>query len=490
MSPVKFFFSISVCVLITACSIDSITEDYSTLKESDVVTTALAKTETNFSVSIETLSKYLKLFHKSKVIEKVEPVIKREDTLAFYVLFSNNSGWLLVSGDKRVPPLLASSESGTLSLSDTDNPAIQSLSVIIDNVKNIKDTHNNRNHSIWELCSPKKYDNLKNTQTKAMRGLAVGMWLPMDTTIRQVSQQSPKLTNSNWHQNSPWNRYTPKRNDTNCVVGCGPVAVGQLIYKYYASNPGQNPIPSTMTYSADGEQTYYSHFTTTAWASLVANEQVVINDDDTTALFLSWIGSSTQMDADYGLSSTDTQWGDHTRVLNNYFYYRNGFSVHENNNEEKNQFCDTVASSILAGSPVLCASNINDHSFLIDKCSVNETQYVVRYVFDPYHVVTEEEYYNNPSWMFDWPGPTYGYDPDKDTAEFEIISPLINNLSIQMNWGFGPNYNSINYLLRSRTYSYYDGSPTISDFIVLSWVVNNETFGGIYHWAHHFIRKN
>ena len=97
--------------------------------------------------------------------------------------------------------------------------------------------------------------------------------------------------------------------------------------------------------------------------------------------------------------------------------------------------------------------------------------------------------------MFLWPGPYYGYDPDKDIAEQEVVSTLSNNVTVQMNWGFekganNVNYNNINYLLRSRWYSNYDGNSSMSENIVLSWTFGANTIGDVYHWAHHFSRKN
>ena len=185
--------------------------------------------------------------------------------------------------------------------------------------------------------------------------------------------------------------------------------------------------------------------------------------------------------------------------MNSYLNFRHGFNVGDNNTAQKNQFCDTLKSSVFSGSPVLIATKdkngLKPHSFLIDKCVISETQYVIRYVFDPYYNVTEDEYYLYPPWVFQWPGPYYGYDPETDIAEQEVVSTLNNNITIQMNWGFprganNVNYNNISYLLRSRWYSTYDGNSSMSEQIVLSWVFGDNTIGYIDHWAHHFSRKN
>ena len=115
-------------------------------------------------------------------------------------------------------------------------------------------------------------------------------------------------------------------------------------------------------------------------------------------------------------------------------------------------------------------------------------------MFDPYHVVTDDEFFNYPDWMFEWPGPAYGYDPLYDTAEMEQYVTLTNDLRVQMNWGLAKgqnniNYNNIYYLLRSRSYSIY-GDGLINESFFLTWTLGNVTFGDINHWAHHFSRKN
>lgn len=498
---IKSLLTISVLSLIAGCSSKPLTEDLllekAPLYEEPIL---VQKQYDGFSVSNEMLSNYLRLFHKEKRVKRIEPIIVEGDTIAFGVNYANDSGWSLISADIRMEPLLASSEEGSLSLSGVDNYAMVSLFELLNQVKKIKEVSDTRPNSTWAFLLPNAKRQVC-VKTKASRGLTVGMWIAVDTTIRQVSQSSSKLTSTQWHQHSPWNRYTPKINDTNCVVGCGPIAIGQLICKYIASNPGTHTIPSSMTYYFNDWFTSFSNYTTTAWTYLVENDQPIINDNDSTALFLSWIGCPSNMDAEYGLTETTTEWNDHERVLNNYLNYRNGFNVGDNNTIQKNQFCDTLISSIFSGSPVLIASKdhygYKPHSFIIDKCTINETQYVISYVFDPNHYVTDDEYYSLPSWMFEWPsmGEFPDYDPEKNTAEKEIYSVLSNNVIVQMNWGFkkdsnNTNFNNINYLLRNRSFSYYDGIPSMSEYIFLSWVFNGNTIGDVYHWAHHFSRKN
>ena len=220
-------------------------------------------------------------------------------------------------------------------------------------------------------------------------------------------------------------------------------------------------------------------------------------------MFLSWVGK--MMGVTYGSNESLATWNQETIYLNSYFNYRSdGSSISDLSNLEiQSRFCDTVFSSISSGSPVLISSkqagnDSRSHSFLIDQYKIYVYEYVITYVFDPYHNITEDDMLNYPAWCFDWPGPVYGYDPDKDTAELEVVINGLEYMYVRMNWGWNPyigsaqSINDVYYLLRSKEH-YIGEAGTTMDYeqVYLTWtpIFNGDTYSGVEHWAHHFSKK-
>ena len=84
------------------------------------------------------LEKYLKLVCKGKQVGKIVPIIKKGETLAYYVEFSNNLGWNLIAADTRVTPVLSESPTGYLVFQDEGpvNGILGTLKNVIDIVDN------------------------------------------------------------------------------------------------------------------------------------------------------------------------------------------------------------------------------------------------------------------------------------------------------------------------------------------------------------------
>lgn len=486
MRTLSHFLICCTILCVASCSVNSITDQPSNEKESssDLSSFSPKCTNTNFSVNPVLLNCYLKNFYKGKKVESIEPLIEQEDTLAYYVQFSDDSGWALVSADMRISPVLASANDGAVDFGslDLENPALFTLFNYLEYIKEVKAGSSTELNSVWAFLSPKQ--SLRAVRTKSQngsRGYGQGMWIPVDTSYRQVVNASPKLTLSSWGQDSLWKQYTPKINNQHTKVGCAAVAVGQLLYAYYRNDPGQYTIPS----SADNLSSpiSFSHFTTSAWSSLVPNLNFV--PTDTTAIFLSWLGK--EMHSTYGLGGTDTDWSDQVSKLNEYFNYRVGFHVGDNNQNQRNMFCDTVVASIFSGSPVYFVSKDHHgqflgHSFLIDQCTLFEYQCVITYEFDPDYNITEDDIYNYPYWCF--------VEPANGIYELEYIITLQKTITVKMNWGWNGSYNNTSNLLRARSYDIGEnGSYLSTEQINLTWIFPDGTITDVYHWGHHFTRN-
>ena len=497
-----FFHASLIVVLLSSCSHDSIDPCLSEVKNTDVTELTQSLSETNYLVSNSVLTRYLNLFHRGKSIDFIEPIVNSGDTLAYYVQFSND-GWIVISGDTRFSPLLTFCPYGEMNLNDPENYKMI-LGMVEPFSNKRKEINSNHLDGTWAFLLGKTRVqatppsglplSTKNHNRNNDRGIGEGMWIPVDTFMRESTVTSPRLTNTAWFQSGPFNYYTPKENNEHCPVGCGPVAISQLLYHYYYNYSNKFPIPTDTLIRPNGIE--FTNSTLSAWQSLVlTNYSGAICD--TTAIFMSWVGSN--MRADYHLSGTMTTWNQEKTYMNSYFSYREGFGVGNSTTDQK-RFCDTLISSISEGSPVLVSSqkvNAGDsaHLFLIDQVRIFENEYVIRYVFDPYHVVTQYDESHFPQWCFQWPN---NYDPEKDTAETEVVITNINNTYVRMNWGWDPYYltvysiNDVYHILRASSfYIGESGSYTTDEQYFLTWtpIPTKGTYSGILNWAHHFSRN-
>lgn len=509
------FLFCSFCVI--SCSEDMLIngKKLETSEEKDFNELLLQRTSGDYIVSENLLNNYLRLFVKGKQVETIKPICKNNETLAYYVQYANNEGWDLISADKRLSPILVSSDNGILPDIFDEISYLSPVSGMLHSVIDIRKSNCNDENGIWNFLSPNsKYERyapaeLKNKiATKSrngFRGLGQGMWIAIDTLIVDTTISAPRLIVTNWAQDSAstnffFNRFTPIMNNRHCPVGCGPVAVGQILYKYIKNNPGQHTIPDSAYMHSDGSVTF-SSYSTDNW------EHLGVDANYNTTVFLSWLGAPSQMHAIYQPTQTGTEWINDTTMLRNYLNFEDGFAVNNNSSSSlKGYFCNLVTYSIDNGSPIYAESFIGDtgHVFLIDYYTRSTYQYIIRYEFDPNHVITDDEFYSYPSWRFDWPN---NYDPDKDIAQFDECINMNDNIQIKMNWGWGvaitvpdPNNPGINHTIypNSASFSIYsrthflgeNGTSYDYDNINLYWTISsNKNYNGVSNFIYNFSLK-
>ena len=473
--------------------------------ESDNVITESSNTATYANdsnvVSIPLLQKYLNTVKKNKTTKNINSIVKEDKIVAYYVEYENNKGWDIICADKRNAPILASGPEGSLNLNDTINPAILAVKRMIDATEEI-DLSTQRKNSIWEFIEPnnkivKKKGSERDTNVNS-RGCGAGMWVPIDTTYEVVTTSSSRVTSTAWGQFSPWNNFTPYKDSLqsgHCPVGCTPVAVGQLLYKYIAPNPGQHTIPTSATPSLiPFAPVTFSQFSNSAWSDLILNAyHTNIYLADQTSIFLSWIGN--QMNSTYMADTTGTDMGADILFLRNYLNFTSEEDVKPSANSRE-YFCTQVVNSIGTNSPVLISAmknkdDKNSHSFLIDGWQRTIDRFAIRYEFDPDYQYTYEELDRFPVWMFDFP-PDYGNGGIYERYDY---LELYNALYLKMNWGWqdassSSNYNNYSFLVRSESTNYIDGQPvTHSIYYNFSWNIATNQYNFINDWHRHFSKK-
>lgn len=155
-----------------------------------------------------------------------------ENPLMYAVNF--DEGWKIVSGDKRIDPILAFSNEGKMIINDSTNPGfniwLEEVSKSILALDGIKDEYC-KNLTFWKFEFPQKDD----LQTKSGSGFWYRELVGEYVSGRYVNEIEPMLL-TKWGQGYPWNQKAPRcysSSANRCPLGCGPVAISQLLYYYH-----------------------------------------------------------------------------------------------------------------------------------------------------------------------------------------------------------------------------------------------------------------
>lgn len=195
----------------------------------------------------------------TRQIRRIDPVTKDADTLLYFVNFDAGKGWVVLSGDKRTEPILASATTGDIDLKSMGASAVW-FNDLADRIYALK--HSGRidtlstNYTMWS-----KIDTLTlglrakgaNPQLKGKSQARIldkddypGEEGPEDTDYIDVLVDSKvevllngavgPLTKTEWGQSAPWNQYTPfwKNTLNHCPTGCVAVAGAQLLYYFHS----------------------------------------------------------------------------------------------------------------------------------------------------------------------------------------------------------------------------------------------------------------
>ena len=231
----------------------------------------------------------------------VREVISRsgeQDTSFVHIFnFDDNQGYAIMSGDTRVPSLLALAESGSINTNDAiDNPG---LALFLEGMDDLYNENTNATiDTVWY-----EYPG----------GPAIH---PIHTTggpWENVVYKHYGWCPVKWNQNSPYNNYCPKENNQSTDAGCVATAVAQLmaIYRYPSYYNG---------YSFDWEAMTSSPFGYNC--STVGQENI--------ARLMQQLGLKENLDMSYGTSvnvggsGSGAEMGHSVRTLKNFGYSNGG----------------------------------------------------------------------------------------------------------------------------------------------------------------------
>lgn len=273
-------------------------------------------------VSPDMVETYLKAFKgvvSTKVADvTVDPVMNGGDTVMYLVNYPEG-GWELLSADKRIPTRLMVGETGSMTISQIEEHP--GMSILLNDMRE-------------QISAVKRSEQTDPVTEKGVFWHYIGSDIP-DTKSDNIlwnlyktevvyldSTDVRHLTRTHWGQSSSngrwYNKYVPYKNslkeddsDGRCVVGCAPVAAGQML-AYLVTKIGVSTmctfseciceryikdgadtvkygtfIPNTSTYMSNGMY----------WNCVRGYAGTIEEQDKTVSVLLSYLGC--KMDATY-----------------------------------------------------------------------------------------------------------------------------------------------------------------------------------------------
>lgn len=344
-----------------------------------------------------------------------------KDTLMYIVQFEDNSGWVILSSDTRVPPILAESSTGRFSLEE-GNPA---AAVWLSNMAN--DMARVRASSDEDLTfSKEEIENNKMEWGISPRSLPgeysdpYGHWEVSSHSITEVCDTMDHMV-AKWTQNSPYNELSPyyvDKPNERAAAGCVAVAGSQMLL--YLHNKLGNP--STMFsqgYCVGNTSDYYREFTNatnTVWSQMSMSYQPYSLITLPEAILIGHVGQLVNMHYWENITNFNS-WALPGNLQTNVFnYYGINCSRSSYNSDIVKTNLQNQLPVIVSGSNQLIPIDGYIHCFVIDGYKRTRKKYIsVKY------------------WVLDVPPPP-GYIMPEDEVSVTYTNPEIT--SIKINWGW------------------------------------------------------
>lgn len=238
------------------------------------------------------------------------------DSLLVYVFnFADNQGFAIMSGDDRLPSVLAFAESGNLKQNSVNNVPAGFADYLYELDKDLDDIVVNIGPIDGSLS--KSYGDWQNT-----------FYNGAECKVK-------------WGQETPYNKHCPTIDGKHCVTGCVATACAQLmaVYKF--------------PYTYAGKYFNWNEMTASSNASNISSTA-----KDQLAWLMYHLGTKDNLDMNYGLSESGAYSSNIPRTLKS-FGFSNGGKLKDYNSSE-------LKSELIGGFPVLLSGSSirNRHEFL------------------------------------------------------------------------------------------------------------------------------
>lgn len=268
------------------------------------------------------------------------PFVYQGDTVMYIANYGN--GWELLSTDRRVPLVIASSDTGEFTPNDTTNmnPAILAyISSVADElhfVKQIEDT-NESPYGLWQALTLNN-DEVDPAQVKVNpkaleknRAITLqpgsGYWELISTTSPQTTtKEIPHIIETKWGQDKPWNTYVPYKPGSSTEhdpAGCTAVAGAQfLYYLHYKNNRPASTVTNATYHNLTNDYTYTGS-SSTVWNQMAKSSGELYGHSQA-AVFIGHVGKEINMD--YQPTGSSAGLSDLSTFINRYGYNHSYYS--------------------------------------------------------------------------------------------------------------------------------------------------------------------
>lgn len=230
-----------------------------------------------------------------------EPTSRSEgsDSLMIHIFnFENNQGYAIMSGDIRVPSLLALAYSGSLP-EDEEVEVPEGVAVFMEGLAGTSLPNDNETRPVkFKPFDPD--ENLNRGSGPAGGSPSYGNW---ENIIYKPNGFCPVK----WDQDKPYNKYCPTSNGLTSLTGCVPTAVAQLMatYKHPSSYAGY-------TFNWD-QMTEFPKY-----------DQISAVAEDNIARLMQQLGLTKNLNVTYGIEASGADFPNIPRTLSAFNYSQSG----------------------------------------------------------------------------------------------------------------------------------------------------------------------
>ncbi len=270
-----------------------------------------------------------------------------DDSADLFVIHLDEGGWILLSGDKKLEPVLAFSYESRFAVEEENNIAFDNwMRAYADQVQQVRDVKGLPVHEGWR----KGYPDDKGTQ-------------------EETANVEP-LISALWGQDSGWNRFCPVDSlgpDKHTYVGCVAVAMAQAMSVFMVPDTGAG----SNKYYREDYGIIEADFSTTAykWDSMSLD-----TPDDYNALLLFHCAVAVNMN--FGPDGSSARTSSTQSSMKRYFRM-SGESDYLIRRYHEENWVQMVTDNLLAGKPLIYSGNADDgksgHAFNVD--GVKEGRY-------------------------------------------------------------------------------------------------------------------
>jgi hypothetical protein len=263
--------------------------------------------------------------------------VKVNNQPVYYTISLNNSGFVIVSADDAVTPVLGYSLSGSVSQDNQPENFVAWMEHYRDQIVYVR-----QNELQPDAAITTAWNHLLSNDASTL------------TVYRGTTDVAPLLINQNWDQAFPYNAMCPADPagpDGHCVTGCTATAMAQIMCYWRFPTQGQGyhcifPTPSYGAQCADFVNTTYDWNGTASQPSKECN----------LAALISW-HAGIAVDMEYGPDASSSYMSKVAPAYINYFRYANTAQIATKTSYSASQWASLMRGDIDLGQPVQYSGN-------------------------------------------------------------------------------------------------------------------------------------